>query len=77
MTRKERFVQSLKDWKTWVFNIIPLIAIVVLLVLFVASPKDSYNSNYVLCAVIIFYAYAITQFPNELLCLSVKRSVQE
>ena len=63
MTKKEKFISSLKDWKTYVFHIIPFVVIIVSIVVFATSPEQNY-SNYALWLTIILYVMTLTKIPN-------------
>ena len=64
MTRKEKFIKSLKDWKTWVFSVIPLIAMIVSVIVFAISSEEDQIGNYGICLAVVFYASAIGRIPD-------------
>lgn len=63
MTRKKKVVKWLKNWKTWVFSILPLLIIIVALILIATKPDENY-SYLLMCLAVCAYVWVLSKISD-------------
>lgn len=63
MTKKEKFIKSLKDWKTYVFHLLPMLILIVGTILVLTKSDENY-SYLLMCLAVCAYVYVLGKIPD-------------